>query len=60
MDNVRVYVYCSEYEVDEVMDVDLDYMVEEQNGPGEARELRRNLEETHMKMQGSMKSKLVE
>ena len=50
MDNVRVYVYCSEYEVHEVMDVDLDYMVEEQNGPGEARELRRNLEETHMKM----------
>ena len=32
------------------MKVDLDHMLEEQDGLGEVRQLRRNLEETHMKM----------
>ena len=49
-DTVRVYIYFSGYEVDEVMKVELYWMVEEQDGSAEARQLRRNLEETHIKM----------
>ena len=36
--------------MDKVFKVELDHMVEEQDGLGEARQLRRNLEEAHMKM----------
>ena len=34
-------------------------MVEEQDGLSEARYLRRNLDETHMKMQENVRSKLA-
>ena len=50
VDTVRVYIYLSGDEVDEVLKVELDQMVEEKYGPGEARQLRTNLKETHMKM----------
>ena len=40
------------------MKVELDHTTEEQDGLGEARKLRRNLEETHMKMRGNLKRKL--
>ena len=32
VDTVRVYVYCSGYDVDEVLNVELEQMVEEQDG----------------------------
>ena len=41
------------------MKVDLDQMAEEQDGLGEARHLRRKLEETHTKMWENVKSKLA-
>ena len=47
---MRVYTYCSGDDVGEVLKVELDHIVEEQDGMVEARQLRRNLEETHMKM----------
>ena len=59
VDNVRVYIYCSGDEMDEVLKVELEKMVEEQYGLAEAINLRRNLEETHMKMQENMKRKLA-
>ena len=34
-------------------------MVEEQDGSGDAREMRRNLEETHMKIRGNVRNKLA-
>ena len=55
---MRVYIYCSVGEVNEVMKVELYRMVEEQDGLGEAINLSRNLEKTHMKIRGNMKSKL--
>ena len=50
VDTVRVYIYLSGDEVNEVLKVELDQMFEEQDGLGESRQLRMNLEETHMKM----------
>ena len=41
------------------MKVELDQMVEYQYGSTEARRLIRNLEDTHMKIQENMKSKLA-
>ena len=58
-DTVRVYIYFSSDEVDKVLKVDYHHMVEEQYGLGEARKLRRNLVETHIKMQENVKSKLA-
>ena len=51
VDTARFYIYCSGNEVDEVWRVKLDQMVEDHDGLGEARKLKRNLEETHLKMQ---------
>ena len=48
--NVRVYIYCSSDEVNEVLKADLDQILEYQDGSWEDIQLRRNLEETHMKM----------
>ena len=50
VDTVRVYIYCSSDEVDEVLKLDLEHMVEEQDDSGEARQPIRNLEEIHMKI----------
>ena len=50
VDNVRVYIYCSGDDVDEVLNGDLDQMVEEKYGLGESRHLMRNLEETYTKI----------
>ena len=47
---MRVYTYCSGDEVDEVLKVELEQMEEEKDGLAEARQLRSNSEETHMKM----------
>ena len=41
MDTVRVYVYCSGDDVDDLTKVELDHIVEEQDGSGSARQLRR-------------------
>ena len=45
--------------MDEVLKFELYQMVEDQDGLVEARRLRRNLEETHTKMQINVKSKLT-
>ena len=58
VDTVRVYIYLSGDEVDEVLNLELEQILEEQYGPGEARQLRRNLEETHMKMRENAKRKM--
>ena len=50
-DTVRVYIYWYGYEVDEVLKLELDQLVKYQDGLAEARQIRRNLEETHMKIQ---------
>ena len=50
VDTVRFYKYFSGDEVDEVLKLELDQIVEEQDGLEEARNLRSNLEETHMKI----------
>ena len=42
-----------------VLKVELDHMVEDQDVLGEARKLRRKLEETHMKTRGNVKNKLA-
>ena len=57
-DILRVYIYFSGDDIDEVFKVDLDHMVEEKDGLAEARQPRRNLEETHIKMRKNVKSKL--
>ena len=49
-DTMRFYKYCSDDEVYEVLKVELEQMVEEQDGLVKARQLRRNSENTHMKM----------
>ena len=56
---MRFYKYCSGDEVDEVLKLELDQMVEEQDALEEARKLRRNLEETHMKIWENVKRKLA-
>ena len=56
---VRVYIYYSGDDVDEVLKVELYHMVEDQDGLGETRQLRGNLEETHMKMREKVKIKLA-
>ena len=58
-DTVRVYIYWSGDEVDEVLRMDLDKMVEDQDGTVDARQLGRNLEETHMKIRENVNSKLA-
>ena len=55
---MRVYIYFSGDEVYEVLKVVLGHMLEEQGGLADARQPRRNLEETHMKMREILKSKL--
>ena len=59
VDTARVYIYCSGDQVGEVLKVALEQMAEEKDGLGEARQERRNLEETHMKMKEIVKSKLA-
>ena len=59
MDTMRVYVYCFVDEVDEAMNTDLEHMVEEKDGLGEARQPRRNMEEPHIKMWENVKRKLA-
>ena len=56
---MRVYIYCSGDDVDEVLNVDLDQTVEENGSLGEARQPRRKLEDKHMKMRENVKSKLA-
>ena len=53
-----VCIYCSVDEVYEVLKEELDQIVEDQDGLGEARQLRRNLEGTNMKMRENVKIKL--
>ena len=50
VDTMRVYIYYSGDDMDEVLKVELDKMVEDQDCLAEARQLIRNLEETHMKI----------
>ena len=57
LDNVRVYIYWYGDDVDDILKVELDQMVEEKDDLEEARHLRRNLEQTHMKMQEDIKIK---
>ena len=57
-DILRVYIYFSGDDMDEVFKVDLEHMVEEKDGLAEARQLKRNLEETHIKMWKNKKRKL--
>ena len=45
--------------MDEVLKLDLYQMVEDQDGLGEARQLKRNLGETHMKMRENVKTELA-
>ena len=45
--------------MNEVLKVDFDQMMGEKYSLGEARQLRRNLEETHMKMRENLKRKLA-
>ena len=59
VDTDRIYIYFSGDDVDEVLKVELDHMVEEQYGSGEAIHLRRNLEETHTKIRGNVRTKLA-
>ena len=47
---MRVYIYCYGDEVDEVLMVKLEQMVKYQGGLAEARQLRSNLEERHVKI----------
>ena len=60
VDTVRFCIYCCGYGVDEFLKVELDHMVEEQDGLGESKQLRRTLEDTHMKMRENVNSKLSE
>ena len=57
---MRVYVYLFGDQVDEFFNAELEQMVEEKDGLGEAREMRRNLEETHIKIKNFLKSKLAD
>ena len=59
VDTVRVYIYLYGYEVDEVLKVGLYQMVGDQDGLAEARQLRRNLEDTHIKMRENVKIKIA-
>ena len=43
----------------EVLKAELDYMIGDQDSSGENRHLRRNLEETHMKIRENVKKKLA-
>ena len=56
---MRVYIYSYADDMDNVLKVELDHMVEDQDVLGEARKLRRKLEETHMKTRGNVKNKLA-
>ena len=59
IDTVRVYIYCSGDKGNEVLKVELDHMVEYQDGSGEARQPRRNVEETNMKIRGNVKRNMA-
>ena len=59
VDTVRVYIYCSCGEVDEVLKVELDQMVKKQDSLEKARQMKRNLEDMHMKIWESLNSKLA-
>ena len=56
---MRVYIYLYGYEVDEVLKVGLYQMVGDQDGLAEARQLIRNLEDTHIKMRENVKIKIA-
>ena len=49
VDTASLYIYCSGDEVDEVLKLELDHMMENQDGSGEAIQTRRDLEDTHTK-----------
>ena len=57
-DTVMFYIYCSGDEVYEVLKLELDQILEEQDGPGEAIQTRRNLKDTHMITQENVRRKL--
>ena len=57
VDTVRVYISCSGDKVDEILKVELDHMMEDQDGLEETRNLRRKLEEMHMKMREQSEEK---
>ena len=59
VDTMKVYIYFSGDDMDEVLKVELYQMVEEKDGLSEARQTRRNLEETHIKIQEIVKIKLT-
>ena len=58
VDNMRVSIYFSVDDMDKALNVDLDYMLEDQDFLEEARQLRRNLEETFIKMWENVRIKL--
>ena len=58
IDTVRVYIYWYGDDVDEVLNMELEHMVEYQGGLAEARQMIRNLEETHMKIWENVRIKL--
>ena len=53
---MRVYIYLSVDEVDEVLKVELNQVVEDQDALGEAIHPRKNLKDTHMKIWENVKS----
>ena len=59
VDNMRVSIYFSVDDMDKALNVDLDYMLEDQDFLEEARQLRRNLEETFIKMWENVRIKLA-
>ena len=59
VDTVRVYICFSGDDLCEVLKLELDQMAEYHDGLGEARQMRRNLEEAHMKMRENVKNKLA-
>ena len=50
VDTVGFHIYCSGDDLYEVFRFDLDQIAEEHDGLAEARQLIRNLEDTHIKM----------
>ena len=54
-----VYIYLCGDEVYDVLKVELYQVVEYQDGSGEARQPRRNVEETNMKIRGNVKRNMA-
>ena len=57
VDTMRINVYFHGDDLNDALKVGLYHMVEEKDCLGETRQLRKNLEETHMKIRGNVKSK---